>query len=128
MSWTAKPTWSAEQWRDYRRSKGIPPKADMPTDLSRFEPQGKELALMMACPGLDWPSDLLKYAAVEDVAFRPRDSAVNNMCHLNGCAVPHYNRVSAVRSREGVHKVFWFCSVGHMNEWTSQRRSRLTAG
>jgi hypothetical protein len=128
MAWTSKTKWSAEQWRDYRRSKGTPPKADMPTDLSRFEPRGKELALMMACPGLDWPSDLFKYGAAGDVAFRPRHSAMNNMCHLNGCAVPHNNRVSAVRSKHGVHKVFWFCGVGHMNEWIRLRLSRLTAG
>src|SRR6266853_5207158 len=98
MTWTSKTKWSAEQWREYRRSKGIPPKANMPTDLSRFEPQGKELALMMVCPVLDWPSDLFKRAAVEDVVFRPRDSAMNNACHLKGCAMPHNNRVSGVRN------------------------------
>jgi len=123
MAWTSKTKWSAEQWREYRRSKGIPPKANMPTDLSRFEPQGKELALMMTCPVLDWPSDLFKRAAVEDVVFRPRDSAMNNTCHLNGCAMPHNNRVSGVRSNDGVHRVFWFCCVRHMNEWIRQGRS-----
>src|SRR5258708_38956557 len=121
MAWTSKTKWSAEQWREYRRSKGIPPKADMPTDLSRFEPRGRELALMMACPVLDWPSDLFKHAAVEDLVFRPRDSA---MCHLNGCARPHNNRVSCVRSNYGVHKVFWFCCVRHMNAWNRPNPSR----
>ena len=123
MAWTSKTKWSAEQWREYRRSKGIPPKANMPTDLSRFEPQGKELALMMVCPVLDWPSDLFKRAAVEDVVFRPRDSAMNNACHLKGCAMPHNNRVSGVRSNDGVHKVFWFCCASHMNEWITKGRS-----
>ena len=123
MAWTSKTKWSAEQWREYRRSKGIPPKADMPTDLSRFEPRGKELALMMACPVLDWPSDLLRHASVEEVVFRPRDSAIDNTCHLNGCATPHNNRVSGVRTSDGVHKVFWFCCSTHMNEWIRQGRS-----
>src|SRR5258708_11691615 len=115
MAWTSKKQWSAEQWREYRRSKGIPPKADMPTDLSRFEPRGKELALMMACPVLDWPSDLLRHASVEEVVFRPRDSAIDNTCHLNGCATPHNNRVSGARTIDGVPNVFCFCCSTHMN-------------
>jgi hypothetical protein len=123
MAWASKTKWSAEQWREYRRSKGIPPKADMPTDISRFEPRGKELALMMACPIRDWPSDLFRQATVEDVVFKSRVSAKNNMCHLNGCTMPHNNRISGVRSNDGVHKVFWFCCGTHMNEWIRQGRS-----
>lgn len=56
-----KTTWTAADWREKRRQKGIPPKADMPTILPQsILDEGRELQAMMDMPALDWPTS--KYA------------------------------------------------------------------
>lgn len=113
--WAGKSKWTAEEWRNYRRAKGIPPKSDMPTIIPpHVTAAGKELALMMACPILDWPTDL--YAARDTTAplFAPK-AKTDHLCPC-GCGVPHKHAVSRAVKEGGHNRIFWYPNMRCRNK------------
>jgi hypothetical protein len=123
MPWSNKKQWTADEWKAYRRSKGIPPKADMPTILPpHIAANGRELAMLMMAPlnDLNWPRDLYS-AAVNTTAplYRSTKPTVDTICHQAACTALHNNRVSATKTVAGAHYVRWFCCGDHQRRWVS---------
>jgi hypothetical protein len=117
--WTNKVKWSSEQWKQYRRKKGIPPKSDMPTNIpAHITAAGRELCAMIMCPRLDWPDNLFEDIKADSAVqtFRPKVAAPN-LCHYKDCMKLHNNCVSATKTVNGTHHVRWFCCGEHQRKW-----------
>lgn len=120
MAWETAPKKTAAQWREYRRSKGIPPKADMPTILPpHIAETGRQLTRMLMLPALDWRPDLF-----EDIVSQNRDTTaplfapkrVDTASCGCGCGIKHNHAVSGLEGEHGSRRVVWFRTIGCKNK------------
>lgn len=117
--WQSKIPWTAAQWRNYRREKGIPPKADMPTILPKhIAIEGQKIARMLMIPVLDWQPDLFEDIMVTKNSTAPmlgKDSTVNYLCAC-GCKQRHNSAVSRtlkITNASGRYaRVLWYRTIG----------------
>lgn len=104
----SKTTWTKEDWRTYRRAKGIPEKANLPTALPKhIAIEGQKIAWMMQVPILDWSPSLF-----EDIVTESKDTTAplfaggskkptdDHLCRC-GCKQRHNHAVSRVVAHDG---------------------------
>lgn len=115
MAWETAPKKTAAQWREYRRSKGIPPKADMPTRLPpHIARAGQQLQRMLMLPVLDWDTNLFEDIVAEHKdttapLFAPQRSTAD-LCAC-GCGIRHNHAVSGLEGEHGSRRVNWYRSM-----------------
>jgi len=100
-----KTTWTKEMFEAKRRQQGVPLKANLPTQLpERVYEQGRELAMMMQVPMLDWPATL----------YGDKPKTDEHKCAYSTCGKPHKNAVSRVVQQDGPYgynrRIAWYCS------------------
>ena len=76
MSSARNEEWTADQWREDRSNNRNRPAVIPRPLIARVGPHGGKAVPMIACQELDWPDDLFKDIAADDVILRPREDRI----------------------------------------------------
>lgn len=108
--------WTAKQWREARRQKGVPSKDNLPTVLpARVYQQGKELQDMMMMPALDWGKGLAVNTPSSPGPSSPRK--VDTSKCACGCGFSHNSAVSGLEGDSSARRVLWFRTMRCKNKY-----------